>query len=548
MIPQSAGYQRFCSNFVVGSEHGFDRELLLTNEELATSCFGRRTPAPARRAADRDRRRAGRRRRGLRREERRLQVALRPGPAQPRERRGHSRLRLPGRALATTRSTLRRPSSTCTAPQAADFWDDDGTLHSSRTRRRSTTMATSQRRCRPSPATSSRSRLRSRPASSTDARSRPRTSATRAAGRDSERSQWVLETWSNQNNVFQFIRVEDIAYDRRPGMAGSYTSPTRVSPARSRTRRPAGCAEVRPGPRAAPNGRIWKLDARLEPAPGRRSTSSRRELRCLGYRNANAVHQPDNVETTSGGSTSRKTPARTTRSPRRSRRDERARVALQPRRGSLTSLRVNQAVGRPGPEPRGVGVERDRRRVLDLRRARSCSTCRRTGGTRTLTGGNDAPAVPKREHGQLLLLRAPELVGGDCDLGSGHRGAARRPWRPRGAARRRASAASRRARASRPPRRGPERVELLLEPASVDGRAGEQQDRLVARRRDGLRLRPELLVELLPGRAPTNSMSTSVPGSFPERRIIVSARSTMRTGSPMSRTYTWPRPRSRPPG
>ena len=33
VIPQSAGYQRFCSNFLVGAEHGFERELLLTNEE-----------------------------------------------------------------------------------------------------------------------------------------------------------------------------------------------------------------------------------------------------------------------------------------------------------------------------------------------------------------------------------------------------------------------------------------------------------------------------------------------------------------------------------
>ena len=30
--------------------------------------------------------------------------------------------------------------------------------------------------------------------------------------------QWVLEYWSDLNNVFQFVRVEDIAYDKRPGM------------------------------------------------------------------------------------------------------------------------------------------------------------------------------------------------------------------------------------------------------------------------------------------------------------------------------------------
>src|SRR5688500_15516577 len=32
-IPSSPGYQRFCSNFIVGPEHGFERSLLLTNEE-----------------------------------------------------------------------------------------------------------------------------------------------------------------------------------------------------------------------------------------------------------------------------------------------------------------------------------------------------------------------------------------------------------------------------------------------------------------------------------------------------------------------------------
>ena len=29
--------------------------------------------------------------------------------------------------------------------------------------------------------------------------------------------QWVLEHWSNLNNVFQFIRIEDLAYDRTNG-------------------------------------------------------------------------------------------------------------------------------------------------------------------------------------------------------------------------------------------------------------------------------------------------------------------------------------------
>ena len=30
--------------------------------------------------------------------------------------------------------------------------------------------------------------------------------------------QWVLEHWSDLNNVFSFVRVEDMAYDKRQGM------------------------------------------------------------------------------------------------------------------------------------------------------------------------------------------------------------------------------------------------------------------------------------------------------------------------------------------
>ena len=210
--------------------------------------------APARRAADRGRRRAGRRRRGLRREERRLQVALRHGPAQPRERRGHpgygypvvlsgdDTFDAPASQLYLHRSAAERTSGTTTARST----------HSSRTRRRSTTMATSPRRCRPSPATSSRSRLRSRPASSTDARSRPRTSATprRRPGFRTARS-GCSRPGATRTTCSSSSASRTSPTTGGPAWLGSSTSPTRVSPARSRTRRPAGCAEVRPGPEAA---------------------------------------------------------------------------------------------------------------------------------------------------------------------------------------------------------------------------------------------------------------------------------------------------------
>ena len=59
-------------------------------------------------------------------------------------------------------------------------------------------------------------------------------------------------------------------------------------------------------------------------------------------------------------------------------------------------------------------------------------------------------------------------------------------------------------------------------------------------RRDGLRVADELLVQLLAGLGPTKSISMSRPGSWPERRIIFAARSTILTGSPMSSTKTSP--------
>ena len=62
-----------------------------------------------------------------------------------------------------------------------------------------------------------------RPTSAT--RCRPRTAAgsgtfapTSAPQIGIDGPQWVLEYWSQLNNVFDFVRVEDIAYDKRPGM------------------------------------------------------------------------------------------------------------------------------------------------------------------------------------------------------------------------------------------------------------------------------------------------------------------------------------------
>ena len=63
--------------------------------------------------------------------------------------------------------------------------------------------------------------------------------------------QWVLEYWSQLNNVFDFVRVEDIAYDKRPGMGNVvYVVDS------GRGRRPTDTLDT---PFPSTNGRVWKM-------------------------------------------------------------------------------------------------------------------------------------------------------------------------------------------------------------------------------------------------------------------------------------------------
>jgi hypothetical protein len=60
MIDSSAGYQRFCSNYLATAQEGFSRDILLTNEE-STDWFLDRETRGRRRSATRRRRRRRRR-------------------------------------------------------------------------------------------------------------------------------------------------------------------------------------------------------------------------------------------------------------------------------------------------------------------------------------------------------------------------------------------------------------------------------------------------------------------------------------------------------
>jgi hypothetical protein len=123
--------------------------------------------------------------------------------------------------------------------------------------------------------------------------------------------QWVLDQWGNANinaqdseapatgeNVFRFVRLEDIAYDKRPGMSNNvYIADT--------GRATGGAA---PTPNRSTNGRVWKfvLD------PDNPTDNVELSLLVEGDNNpisttnstaaAGEIHQPDNIETTANGS------------------------------------------------------------------------------------------------------------------------------------------------------------------------------------------------------------------------------------------------------
>lgn len=106
--------------------------------------------------------------------------------------------------------------------------------------------------------------------------------------------QWVLEYWSDINNVFQFVRIEDIAYDKRQSFANVvYLVDS------GRGRRPDQSLDT-PNFKST-NGRVWKMV--LDPADPTIVTSLTVfvEGDDNPVKTVTEVHQPDNIETTQSG-------------------------------------------------------------------------------------------------------------------------------------------------------------------------------------------------------------------------------------------------------
>jgi hypothetical protein len=117
--------------------------------------------------------------------------------------------------------------------------------------------------------------------------------ATTPPGPGIDGPQWVLEYWSDLNNVFQFVRVEDIAYDKRPGMGNVVYI---VDSGRGRTAAQSLDTNFR-----STNGRVWKMVLDKNDPTKVTSLTVLVEGDDNPVKTLNEIHQPDNLESTPTG-------------------------------------------------------------------------------------------------------------------------------------------------------------------------------------------------------------------------------------------------------
>jgi hypothetical protein len=273
VIPSSANYQRFCSNFLATAAEGFSRPILFTNEEATdfVSRTGEAYPAPTTEPPS---------------EQAGVVVAYDVKSGEYRTIYGMGRhnhensVAIPGYddlVLLSGDDTFSAPSSQVYSYVAADtnaVWNDEGRLFAFRS---------------DNPAINDYGDLLG--AASVSGRFIP------VPDPIADGPQGPLESWSNAENVFQFIRIEDIAYDRNtPNVVyladtGEPRALPGPGPARM-TRGPSGTL----GP--FPNGRIFKMTLN----PSDPLLVDRLEILfdadVFGYGSPGTLHNPDNLEST----------------------------------------------------------------------------------------------------------------------------------------------------------------------------------------------------------------------------------------------------------
>jgi hypothetical protein len=117
--------------------------------------------------------------------------------------------------------------------------------------------------------------------------------ATVAPGPGIDGPQWVLEYWSDLNNVFQFVRVEDVAYDKRPGKGNVVYV---VDSGRGRTAAQSLDTNFR-----STNGRVWKMVLDKKDPTKVTSLTVLVEGDDNPVKTPTEIHQPDNLESTQNG-------------------------------------------------------------------------------------------------------------------------------------------------------------------------------------------------------------------------------------------------------
>ncbi len=106
--------------------------------------------------------------------------------------------------------------------------------------------------------------------------------------------QWVLEYWSDTHNVFQFVRIEDIAYDKRHGMGNVvYIVDS------GRGRRVDQSLDT-PNFKST-NGRVWRMELDKHDPTKVTSLTVLVEGDDADVKTLTEIHQPDNVESTPNG-------------------------------------------------------------------------------------------------------------------------------------------------------------------------------------------------------------------------------------------------------
>ena len=323
-ITSAQGFQRFCSNFLANRTHGFERELLLTNEE-AVDWVNKTVPSwPAVEGAP-EARQSG------------VVVAYDPRNGQTRPIWGMGRhnhensVAIPGYGkpvvLSGDDTFVNTPSQSqlfmYIARNAQGVWDDTGDLWafaSTGTQQSyemfspfdpAGTSTTGQFKKVPKFIATGRDPVTGNDLTSTRAEellaaaglpvtpgdyapptdgsfSRPPGKTT---GPSVDGPQWVLERWSQLNGVFKFIRLEDIAYDKRSGRSNVVYI---VDSGR-------GTAAAAPAAGTSTNGRVWQMVLDKKDPTKVTSLSVLIEGDDSVVKTPGEIHQPDNIESTRNG-------------------------------------------------------------------------------------------------------------------------------------------------------------------------------------------------------------------------------------------------------